>query len=78
MKRKIELEEIKSKREGKIEKRNWEITLYIPMSSANQVGQLDNNTSNFSNAIVPCACTMTSMIELVYLRGSASHMEVQV
>lgn len=37
------------------------------MSSANQVGQLDNNTTCVSNAIVPCACTMTSMIELVYL-----------
>lgn len=37
------------------------------MSSANLVGQLDNNTTCVSNAIVPCACTMTSMIELVYL-----------
>ena len=48
------------------------------MSSANQVGQLDYNTANFSNAIATCACIMTCMIELVYFRGSASHMEVQV
>jgi hypothetical protein len=43
----------KGRKNGKEIGKSIYIYIHTPMSSANQVGQLDHNTTNFSNAIVP-------------------------